>query len=72
LSKVLKRSSPLSIYRVKSAMARMRFDCGRAEKEIGWRPLVGIASGLQETLAAERASSSSNALKGVQESWAVK
>jgi predicted dehydrogenase/nucleoside-diphosphate-sugar epimerase len=72
LSKVLKRSSPLSIYRVKSAMARMRFDCGRAEKEIGWRPLVGITSGLQETLAAERAHSSTNALKGVQESWAVK
>jgi nucleoside-diphosphate-sugar epimerase len=72
LSRFLKRSSPLSIYRVKSAMARMRFDCGRAEKEIGWRPLVGITSGLQETLAAERAHSSSNALKGVQESWAVK
>jgi nucleoside-diphosphate-sugar epimerase len=72
LSKVLKRSSPLSIYRVKSAMARMRFDCSRAEKQIGWQPLVGITSGLQETLAAERAHSSTNALKSVQESWAVK
>ncbi len=63
LSKVFKRSVPLSIYRVKSATARMRFDCTRAENEIGWQPLVGIASGLQETMAAERASSGSRLLE---------
>ena len=72
LSKVLKRSSPLSIYRVKSAMARMRFDCSRAEREIGWQPLVGIASGLQETLAAERTNSRNDVLERVQEGWATK
>src|ERR1700687_5230725 len=72
LSKVLKRSSPLSIYRVKSAMARLQFDCSRAEKEIRWQPLVGIACGLRETLAAERANSSNNVLERVQESWAAK
>jgi nucleoside-diphosphate-sugar epimerase len=65
LSKVLKRSVPLSIYRVKSALARMQFDCSRAEKEFGWQPLVGIASGLQETMAAERANSSNNVLESV-------
>ena len=65
LSKVLRRSVPLSIYRVKSALARMQFDCSRAEKEIGWQPLVGIASGLQETMAAERANSSNNVLESV-------
>ena len=27
----------------------MQFDCSRAEKEIGWLPAAGIASGLQET-----------------------
>ena len=72
LSKVLKRSAPLSVYRVKSAMARMQFDCSRAETEIGWLPRVGIASGLQETIAAERANSSNNSLGRVQESWAAK
>jgi nucleoside-diphosphate-sugar epimerase len=65
LSKVLKRSAPLSIYRVKSALARMQFDCSRAEKEIGWQPCVGIASGLQETMAAERANSSNSILERV-------
>jgi predicted dehydrogenase/nucleoside-diphosphate-sugar epimerase len=68
LSKVLKRAAPLSIYRVKSALARMQFDCSRAEKEIGWQPCVGIASGLQETMAAERAISSNSILERVQAS----
>jgi nucleoside-diphosphate-sugar epimerase/predicted dehydrogenase len=68
LSKVLKRAAPLSVYRVKSALARMQFDCSRAENEIGWQPRVGIASGLQETMAAERASSKNNVLQRVQAS----
>jgi nucleoside-diphosphate-sugar epimerase/predicted dehydrogenase len=72
LSKILKRPAPLSIYRVRSALARMQFDCSRAEDEIGWRPRVGIASGLQETMAAERINSSKNALGRVQESCAAK
>jgi nucleoside-diphosphate-sugar epimerase len=72
LSKVLNRSVPLSIYRVKSALALMRFDCSRAENEIGWRPRVGVASGLQETMAAERANTSNNILGRVQESCAAK
>ncbi|HXY13180.1 MAG TPA: NAD-dependent epimerase/dehydratase family protein [Terriglobales bacterium] len=65
LSKVLKHSAPLSIYRLKSALARVQFDCSRAEKEIGWQPCVGIASGLQETMAAERANSSNRILERV-------
>jgi len=72
LSKVLNRSAPLSIYRVRSALARLQFDCSRAEKEIGWQPRVGIASGLQETMAAERASYRNNVLARVRESWAAK
>jgi nucleoside-diphosphate-sugar epimerase len=72
LSKILKRAAPLSIYRVKSALARMQFDCSRAEKEIGWQPCVGIASGLQETMAAERANSNDNVFERAQASWAVK
>ncbi len=71
LSKLLKRSAPLSIYRVKSALARMQFDCSRAENEITWQPRVGIACGLQETMAAERASSNNNVLERAQASGAA-
>ncbi len=72
LAKVLKRPAPLSRYRVKSALARMRFDCSRAENDLGWRPRVGVASGLQEALASERANASKNVLGRVQESCAAK
>jgi 2-alkyl-3-oxoalkanoate reductase len=72
LSKILKRPAPLSMYRVKSALARMQFDCTRAENELGWQPRVGVASGLQETMAAERVNSSNKALGHVPESCAAK
>lgn len=72
LSKVFNRPVPLSIYRVKSALARMKFDCTRAERELGWQPRVGVASGLQETMAAERGNSGRNVLERVQESYATK
>jgi nucleoside-diphosphate-sugar epimerase len=67
LSKVLKRPAPLSIYRVKSALARMQFDCARSEKELGWQPRVGVASGLQETMSAQRTTYSHRGLGPVQE-----
>jgi predicted dehydrogenase/nucleoside-diphosphate-sugar epimerase len=72
LSRVLNRPVPLSIYRVKSALARMQFDSTRAEHELGWQPRIGVASGLEETMAAERASSSNNVLGHVPESCAAK
>jgi 2-alkyl-3-oxoalkanoate reductase len=72
LSKLLKHPAPLSIYRVKSALARMKFDCTRAETELGWQPRIGVASGLQETMAAERINPSNRALGRVQESFAAK
>jgi nucleoside-diphosphate-sugar epimerase len=72
LCKILKRPAPLSRYRLKSALARMRFDCSRAENDLGWRPRIGVASGLQETMAAERVNRSNNVLGRVQESCAAK
>jgi nucleoside-diphosphate-sugar epimerase len=72
LSKILNRPVPLSIYRVKSALARMKFDCTRAQNELGWQPRIGVASGLQETMAAELVNSSNGVLGRVQESWAAK
>ena len=56
LSKVLKRPAPLSIYKLRSLLAPLSFDCSAAEKRLGWRPTVGIRAGLQETLAAQRVS----------------
>jgi len=72
LAKAFSRPAPLSVYRVKSALARMRFDCARAEDELGWQPRVGVASGLRETMAAERIHSGNNVLGPAQESWAAK
>jgi predicted dehydrogenase/nucleoside-diphosphate-sugar epimerase len=72
LSRVLDRSVPLSIYRVKSALARLQFDCTRAENELGWQPRIGVASGLEETMAAERGNSSNHVLGHVPESCAAK
>jgi 2-alkyl-3-oxoalkanoate reductase len=68
LSKVLSRPAPLSIYRVKSALARMQFDCTRAETELGWQPRIGVASGLEVTMAAERATSGKSVRERMQES----
>jgi nucleoside-diphosphate-sugar epimerase len=72
LSKIIKRPVPLSVYRVKSALAHMKFDCTRAETELGWQPRIGVASGLQETMAEERVNPSNNVLGRVQESCAAK
>ncbi len=72
LGKALRRAPPLSIYRVKSALARMQFDCTMAEREIDWRPRVGIASGLQETMATGRADNGDGDLESVQETLAAK
>lgn len=38
LGRCLRREPPLSRYRVRSTAARVRFDCGRAAAELGWRP----------------------------------
>jgi nucleoside-diphosphate-sugar epimerase len=72
LSKVLNRPVPLSMYRVKSALARMQFDCSRAENDLGWQPRVGVTCGLQETMAAERVTYSHSGLRPVQQRLAAK
>jgi predicted dehydrogenase/nucleoside-diphosphate-sugar epimerase len=72
LTKALKLSSPLSIYRVKSALARMRFDCSRAKRELDWLPRVGIDSGLQETITVDTAALSSSGPERVEEGLAAK
>ena len=51
LGKILKRSVPLTRYRLQSALAPIAFDCTAAKKELGWEPRVGVEEGLQRTLA---------------------
>ena len=50
LGKLLKRSVPLTRYRLKSALAPIAFDCSAAEQVLGWKPHVGIAEGLKRAL----------------------
>jgi predicted dehydrogenase/nucleoside-diphosphate-sugar epimerase/glycosyltransferase involved in cell wall biosynthesis len=48
----LGRKSPVSSYRLRSALARARFESDRAEKLLGWRPRVGVDEGIRRVLAA--------------------
>jgi predicted dehydrogenase/nucleoside-diphosphate-sugar epimerase len=43
----LGRKSPVSSYRLRSALARTTFASDRAEKLLGWRPRVGVAEGIR-------------------------
>ena len=38
LGRVLRRDVPLTRYRLRSTSARVRFDCTRAARDLGWRP----------------------------------
>ncbi len=44
---LLKRKSPVSAYRLKSALARLEFGSPRAGELLGWRPRVGVLEGIR-------------------------
>jgi nucleoside-diphosphate-sugar epimerase/predicted dehydrogenase len=46
----LRRPSPLSVYRLRSALARRTFDGRRAEQLLGWRPRVGVDEGIRREI----------------------
>jgi predicted dehydrogenase/nucleoside-diphosphate-sugar epimerase len=48
--RLLGRQSPLSLYRLRSAMACRSFDCRRAEELLGWHPRVGVDRGIRQAL----------------------
>jgi predicted dehydrogenase/nucleoside-diphosphate-sugar epimerase len=52
LAGLLGRAAPLSIYRVRSALAPWVFDCTAAREGLGWQPRVGVQSGIEQTLSA--------------------
>jgi len=43
----LGRPSPIALYRLKSALARLHYDSSRAEQLLGWRPRVGVREGIR-------------------------
>jgi predicted dehydrogenase/nucleoside-diphosphate-sugar epimerase len=44
--------SPLALYRLRSALARVEFGSGRAEQQLGWTPRVGVREGIRRVSAA--------------------
>jgi predicted dehydrogenase/nucleoside-diphosphate-sugar epimerase len=49
LGKMLKRSVPLTPYRVRSITPLWPCDCSAAEKQLGWKPRVSLDEGLAKT-----------------------
>lgn len=48
LCRLLGRAAPLSVYRVRSALAPISFDCTAARTKLGWQPVVGTRAGLEQ------------------------
>ena len=43
----LGRPSPIALYRLQSALARLTYDSSRAAELLGWRPRVGVREGIR-------------------------
>jgi nucleoside-diphosphate-sugar epimerase len=43
----LGRDSPVAMYRLQSALARLHYDSHRAEQLLDWRPRVGAVEGIK-------------------------
>jgi nucleoside-diphosphate-sugar epimerase len=54
MAKASLRAAPVSVYRLRSALAPRVFDSSAAEKQLGWRPRVGVRTGLSKALAADK------------------
>jgi nucleoside-diphosphate-sugar epimerase len=62
LGRILKRSVPLTRYRIRSLKPLWPFDTAKAESLLGWKPAVGVREGMRRTFApspAERAETAS-------------
>ena len=46
----LGRPSPVALYRLQSALARISWGTGKAEQLLGWRPRVGVREGIRREL----------------------
>lgn len=43
----LGKPSPVAVYRLKSALARLHYESDRASQMLGWRPRVGVREGIK-------------------------
>jgi predicted dehydrogenase/nucleoside-diphosphate-sugar epimerase len=43
----LGRQSPIGVYRLQSALARLRYESDHASKVLGWQPRVGVREGIK-------------------------
>lgn len=50
LGRLLGRRVPLSVYRVRSALAPLSFDCSAARDRLGWSPRTGVLVGLEKII----------------------
>ena len=41
------RQSPIAVYRLKSALSRLRYESDRAQSILGWQPRVGVREGIR-------------------------
>ena len=48
--KLLGKKSPLSSYRLRSALALRRFESVNADRLLGWRPAVGVREGIRRVI----------------------
>ena len=47
---VLGKPSPIAVYRLKSALARLHYESDRASALLGWRPRVGVREGIRRVM----------------------
>jgi 2-alkyl-3-oxoalkanoate reductase len=47
---VLGKPSPIGLYRLKSALARLQYESDRASTLLGWRPRVGVREGIKRVM----------------------
>jgi predicted dehydrogenase/nucleoside-diphosphate-sugar epimerase len=66
VGKALRRTVPLTTYRLRSLKERLLFDCGAASRELGWTPRTGIAEGLKITFGDKSARSAKELARGEQ------
>jgi predicted dehydrogenase/nucleoside-diphosphate-sugar epimerase len=60
LGRLLKRSVPLSRYRIRSIRPLSNFDQTTVREHLGWTPQVGVAEGLRRTFGESRTTESSS------------
>ena len=51
LARLTGRANPMSLYRLRSGLARLAFDCSLARRELGWQPKIRSREALRRLLA---------------------